>query len=157
MHLWSISVFTVRQVTSALKKKKSQQNQPTQICSGPLLLQHQLENIPCVHLCTTRQVLSHTRPLTQILLPLHACTQTLHSHVELLARNQSSKLWRSLTQTQTCFIPSPALENHVNHLSLFNLPTQAKQICPISTPDMPVSLSSNTLFTNKPLFLLLPT
>lgn len=104
MHLWSISVFTVKQVTSALKKKKSQQNQPTQICSGPLLLQHQLENIPCVHLCTTRQVLSHTRPLTQILLPLHACTQTLHSHVELLARNQSSKLWRSLTHRRASYL-----------------------------------------------------
>lgn len=108
IHLWSISVFTVRQVTSALKKK-TQQNQPTQICSGPLLL-HQHENIPRVHLYTTRKVLSHTHPLTQTLLPLHACTQTLHSHVKLLTRNQSSKLWRSLTQTQTCFIPSPALE-----------------------------------------------
>lgn len=139
------------------KKKKTQQNQPTQICSGPLLLQYQHENIPRLHLYTTRQVLSHTRPLTQTLLPLHACTQTPHSHVKLLTHNQSSKLWHSLTQTQTCFIPSPTLENHVNHLSLFNLPTQAKQIRPISTPDAPVSLSSNTLFTNRPLFLLLPT
>lgn len=110
-----------------------------------------------MYICTPLDKFSHTRPLTQTLLPLHACTQTLHSHVKLLTHNQSSKLWRSLTQTQTCFILSPASENHENHLSLFNLPTQAKELCPISTLDTPVSLSSYTLFTNRPLFLLLPT
>lgn len=157
IHLWSISIFTVRQVTSALKKKNHNKTSPHKYVSGSLLLQHQHETIPRVRLYSTRRVPSHTHPLTQTLLPLHACTQTLHSHVKLLTHNQSSKLWHSLTQTQTCFIPSPASENHVNHLSLFNLPTQAKQICPISTPDTPVSLSSNTLSTNRPLFLLLPT
>lgn len=156
IHLWSTSIFTVRQVTSALEKKTNITTKPayTNMFRSSLTTTSTWE-YPSVF--TTREVLSHTHPLTRTLLPLHACTQTLHSHVELLAHNQSSKLWRSLTQTQTCFIPSPALENHVNHLSLFNLPTQAKQIHPISTPDAPVSLSSNTLFTNKPLFLLLPT
>lgn len=147
IHLCSISIFTVRQVTSALKKffkKTPNTTKPayTNMFRSSLTTTSTWEYPSC-----TRQLLSHTRPLTQTLLPLHACTQTLHSHVQLLTHNQSSKLWRSLTQTQTCFIPSPALENHVNHLSLFNLPTQAKQICPMSTPDAPVSLSSNTLST----------
>lgn len=82
--------------------------------------------ISLVYVCTPLDKFSHTRPVTQMLLPLHACTQTLHSHVKLLTHNQSSKFWRSLTRTQMCFIPSHALENHVNHLSLFNLPTRAK-------------------------------
>ena len=156
--LCSIYSFTVRQVTSALKKKITPKF--TSLHKYVQVLSYYNINMrtSLVYAHTSaRQVLSDTRPLTQTLLPLHACTQTLRSHVKLLARNQSSKLWRSLTQTQTCFIPSHALENHVNHLSLFNLPTQVSQICPISAPDAPVSLSSNTLLTNRPLFLLLPT
>lgn len=156
IHLWSISIFTVKQVTSALKKKN---HNKTSLHKYVQVLSYYNINVRIflVYVCASLDKFSHTRPSTQTLLPLHACTQTLHSHVKLLARNQSSKLWRSLARTQTCFIPSPALENHVNHLSLFNLLTLAKQICPISTPDAPVSLSSNTLFTNRPLFLLLPT
>lgn len=152
--------FTVRQVTSALKKKlwKSQQNFPayTNILRFSLTTTSTWE--PPLYMCVHQlDKLSHTRPFTQTLLPLHACAQTPHSHIKPLARNQSSELCCSPTRTQTCFIPSPALEKHGKQLSLFDLPTQASQIRLISAPDASVSLAGNTLLTNRPSFSLLPT
>lgn len=110
-----------------------------------LISPHRCVHPSSVHAYTQLDQFLYIHPLTQTLLPLHACTQTPCSHVKLLSRNQFSKLWHSLTQTQTCFIPSLSLENHTNHLSLFNLPTQVSQIQPISAPDTPVNFSSNAI------------
>lgn len=120
-------------ISFKLKKIKAQQTLPAHTDVFVPLLYRQLDQF------------LHTHPLTQTLLSLHSCTQTLRSHVKLLTRNQFSKLWQSLTQTQTCFMPSPSLENHMSHLSLLNLLTQVSQIQPISTPDNPISFSSNAL------------
>lgn len=73
-YIFGVFLFFQRGKLHQLKKKKSQQNQPTQICSGLLLLQHQHENIPCVRLYTTRQVLSHTSCDTNA--PAFACLHT---------------------------------------------------------------------------------
>lgn len=143
IHLCSIYSFTVGEVTSALKKKPKKptptQNLPayTNMFSSSLTTTSTWEPPLCTH---THQLdkSSRTHPLTQPLLPSRARTQTLRSHVKLLARNQSSRLWHSLTQTQTCFIPSPALENHVNHLYyLISQPKLAKYAP--SQPQMPHS------------------